>query len=127
MEELRPDSLSDDSRRDPAMLAAWAEGERLLGSEVYDVNGQRLGRVTRCFAEEGALLRCDVSLSPNAQGILGETRATAGVSPDWIARVEEGKVYLNKAGEQLVRPDDPRGLGASPDERGAPELPRKNR
>lgn len=126
MEELRPDSLSPDSRNDPATLAAWAQATTLEGRPVFDVNGLRLGRVTKCFAEEGVLARCDLTLSANAKGILGVETDVAPVPTTWISRVDDEGIRLLKAGEQVVRPDDPRPLGAEHDE-GAKGKPRKVR
>ena len=126
-EELKPDGLSDLSRRDPATLAAWQESRDLVDREVYDVNGAKLGRVSRCFAEEGALLRCDVTLTPNARQLFNAEGSVAGVPATWIAGVDERGVRLRKAAEEILHPEDPRPAGASDDLRGAPELPRKNR
>lgn len=127
-EELHRDSLSDRARRDPATLAAWERAAELEDKDVYDVNGRLVGRVTRCFAEGGTLTRCDVTLSENAKGVFGVgDREVAGVPATWIARVKGDRVELDRAGEQLLRPEDPRPLGASDDLRGAPELPRKER
>lgn len=36
--------------------------ESLEGKDVVDVNGVRLGRITRSFAEEGRIARIDVTL-----------------------------------------------------------------
>lgn len=125
-EELKPDGLSFAASRDPATLAAWQQARDLEDKTVYDVNGTKLGKVTRCFSEEGALLRCDVTLTPTAKQLLHAEQDVAGVPAAWIARVDEEGVRLRKAGEQVVRPEDPRPLGAEPD-RGAKELPRKER
>ena len=126
-EELRQDSLSDAARRDLATLAAWGESLHLVDRVVEDVNGQRLGRVLKCYAEEGALVRCDIHVDSNAKGIFDVEHDIAGIPTHWIAKVDEETVKLNKAGEQIFHPDDPRSLGASRDKRGARELPRKIR
>ena len=126
-EELKPDGLSDLSLRDPAMLAAWQESTDLVDRDVYDVNGAKLGRVSRCFAEEGALTRCDVTLTPNAQQLFESGQRVAGVPATWISGVDERGVRLRKAAEEILHPDDPRPANASDDLRGARELPRKNR
>lgn len=127
MEELHTDSLSDAHRRDPSTLAALAEARSLEGKDVVDVNGIRLGKVTTSFAEEGMLVKMEVTLSENAKGILGAEQEVAGVPADAIARVEGDEVLLRQAGEQIVRPEDPRPIHATDDLRGAPERPRKNR
>lgn len=125
-EELKPDGLGFLAGQDPATLAAWQEARDLQDKEVYDVNGARLGRVTRCFAEEGALSRCDVTLTNAAKQMFHADQDVAGIPARWIASVEDEKVRLRKAGEEILHPQDPRPLGAEED-RGAPELPRKNR
>lgn len=70
-EELREDSLAAQSRDDATTLAAWRQSMDLMDRVVEDVNGARLGRVTKCFAEEGTLMRCEVSLDANAKGVFG--------------------------------------------------------
>jgi hypothetical protein len=126
-EEMKPDGLGFALSRDPATLAAWQESRDLVERDVYDVNGTKLGTITRCFAEEGALTRCDVTLTPTARQVFGVDQAVAGVPAAWIAAVDGRGVRLRKAGEEVLHPEDPRPLGASRDLRGAPELPRKNR
>lgn len=126
-EELNPDGLGFAASRDPATLAAWAESRDLMDREVFDVNGTKLGTVSRCFAEEGALVRCDVTLTPNARQLFQTQNPVAGVPATWIAGVDDGGVRLRKAAEELLHPEDPRPAGASDDLRGAKELPRKNR
>lgn len=126
-EELKPDGLGFTASQDPATLAAWQESRDLVERDVYDVNGQKLGKVSRCFAEEGALLRCDVTLTPNARQLFEAGQTVAGVPATWIAGVDERGVRLRKAAEEILHPDDPRPAGASHDLRGAQDLPRKNR
>ena len=126
-EELRDDSLSFKAKSDPATMAAWQESTELLDHVVEDVNGRRIGRVLKCFAEEGMLTHCEVKVDANAKGVFGADRDVAPVPSTWIARVEGDRIRLNKAGEQVLRPEDPRPMGASDDPRGAPDLPRKNR
>lgn len=126
-EELREDSLGFTARNDPATLAAWGESIHLVDRVVEDVNGRRLGRVLKCFAEEGALVRCDIKVDNNAKGLFDVQQDVAGIPTQWIAAVNDETVRLNKAGEQVFHPDDPRSLGASADARGAKELPRKVR
>lgn len=128
-EELKPDGLGFMAAQDPATLAAWAEAESLKGKEVIDVKGARLGKVTRCFAEEGALVRCDVTLTNSAKQIFRAEKDVAGIPSAWIARVEGEEVRLRKAAEEVLHPEDP-GKALHGDERnlsGAPGLPRKNR
>ena len=127
VEELNPDGLGFVASQDPATLAAWAQSRELVDREVYDVNGAKLGKVSRCFAEEGALLRCDVTLTPNARQLFRSDQTVAGVPATWIAAVDERGVRLRKAAEEILHPEDPRPAGASDDFRGAPDLPRKNR
>ncbi len=126
-EELKPDGLSFIASQDPATLAAWQESRDLVDRDVYDVNGNKLGKVTRCFAEEGALTRCDVTLTPNAQQLFLADQRVAGVPATWIAAVDEQGVRLRKAAEEILHPEDPRPANASQDMRGAQDLPRKNR
>lgn len=125
-EELKPDGLSFVASQDPATLAAWQQANDLRDKEVYDVNGAKLGKVTRCFAEEGALVRCDVTLTNNARQLFQAETDVAGVPATWIARVDEGSVRLRKAAEEILHPQDPRPLHAEED-RGAPGFPRKER
>lgn len=127
VEELNPNSISGLGRDDPATLAAWAESTQLVDKTVIDVNGQELGRVTRCFAEEGALVRCDVTLSKNAKGIFNAQNDVAGVPATWISQVTDDQVRLRRAAEEILRPEDPRPAHASDDFRGAQGFPRKNR
>lgn len=126
MEELHRDSLSGLDRGDAATLAAWGSAASLEGKDVVDVNGLRLGRVTRSFAEEGLLARLDVTIDGTAQKIADAAQRVAGIPPHWIARVDDDGIHLLKAAEQVLRPDDPRPLGAEED-RGAKGPPRKNR
>lgn len=128
-EVSNPYGLSDRSQRDPAMLAATFDAATLKDKTVIDVNGQTLGNVARAFAEEGALTRLDVHLSKQAKRLFAveETRELAGVPADAIARVDGDEVRLSQAAEQILRPEDPRSIDSAMDERGAPELPRKNR
>ena len=128
-EELKPDGLSHMASQDPATLGAWAEAEALKGKEVVDVNGARLGKVTRCFAEEGALTRCDVTLTGTAKRIFQVDRDVAAIPSLWIADVKEDEVRLRKAAEEILRPEDPAGVRASDEVNlsGARGLPRKNR
>ena len=127
-EEMKPDGLSHLASQDPATLAAWAEAEALKGKEVIDVNGARLGKVTRCFAEEGALTRCDVTLTNTAKQMFRAENDVAGIPSLWIANVEGDEVRLRKAAEEILHPDDP-VMRASDEVNlgGARELPRKNR
>jgi sporulation protein YlmC with PRC-barrel domain len=122
MEELREDSLSALSRDDPAMLAALREAQELEGKDVYDVNGERIGRITRCFGEEGALVKCDVTLTNRARDEFRTPADVAEVPADWIARVEEEAVRLRKSGDELLHPER-----LPPPNEGAKELPRKIR
>jgi sporulation protein YlmC with PRC-barrel domain len=122
MEELRDDSLSGLSRGDPATWAALHDAEELEGKDVYDVNGERLGRITRCFAEESALVRCDVTLTEHARDEFGTPADVAAVPADWIARVEDDAVRLSHSGQELLRPDRPPAVNT-----GAREPPRKVR
>lgn len=126
-EVTNPFGMSGASDADPAMLAAQAEARTLKDKQVVDVNGQTLGRITRAFAQDGALTRLDVHLTNQARQIFGDTRETVGVPADAIGRVEGDTVRLTQAGEQVLHPEDPRSTSATRDERGAPELPRKNR
>lgn len=126
-EELNQDGLSGRAQMDAATLAAWQEATDLKDRDVFDVNGQRLGRVTRAFAEEGTLLRFDVTLSPNAQTLFNAPSNVAGIPSDAVARVEEDGIHLMQAAEQILHPDAPLPANAEPDTRGAQELPRKNR
>lgn len=126
-EELKPDGLGFIASQDPSTLAAWQESRDLVERDVYDVNGRKLGRVSRCFAEEGALLRCDVTLTPNARQLFQADQDVAGVPATWIAGVDERGVRLRKAAEEILHPEDPRPADASGDLRGAAGFPRKNR
>lgn len=125
-EELKPDGLGFAASRDPATLAAWAEARDLNEKDVFDIHGRKLGRVTRCFAEEGALTRCDVTLTPNAKQLFQAERDVAGIPATWIARVDESGVKLRKAGEEVLQPPEA-GLPRDGHAEGAPELPRKER
>lgn len=122
MEELNPDSLHQPP--DAATLAALAQAKDLEARDVFDVNGLRLGRVTRGFAEEGALVRLDVALSGNAKGIEGATQDVVGVPSDWIGHVEDDGIHLRMAAEELLAREV-----LDPDQAkvGARELPRKVR
>jgi hypothetical protein len=123
MVELNADGLGA-LETDAATLAAWEEATELQDKAVVDVNGFTLGRVTRCFAEEGALVRCDVTLDEQAKRVLGATRDVVGLPPQWIAGVAGGRVRLRKAGEEVVgNAPPPQDTHAA----GAPELPRKER
>lgn len=124
MKEMKPDGLSDASRRDPAMLAAMAQAQQLQDKDVFDVNGIKLGRVTRALAEEGALLRLDVTLTPNARGILDAPQDVVGIPTAWIAGLKGHDIHLRKAGEEIVHPEE-----MDPHQRkvGAKDLPRKVR
>lgn len=127
-EVSNPFGLSGQAGEDPAMVAASWQGQDLKDKWVVDVNGQRLGRVARAFAEEGALTRFDVHLSNQARQVFGAgDRDVAGVPADAIARVEGDEVRLMQAAEQILHPEDARPTHASLDQRGAQELPRKNR
>lgn len=129
-EELsNPYGLSDRSQHDPAMLAATYEAANLKDKAVIDVNGQKLGNVASAFAEEGMLTRLDVHLSRQAKQLFNveETKEIAGVPAVAIARVDGDEIRLSQAAEQILHPEDPRAAHHAMDERGAPELPRKNR
>lgn len=125
MEELNPDSLSDAAARDPAMLAAFQQAKDLEDRDVFDVNGQRLGRVTRAFAEEGSLARLDVTLSENARGAFDATQDVVGVPPQWVGRVTEDGIHLRKAAQEVVHPEGEVRAGDA--KVGAKDLPRKVR
>jgi hypothetical protein len=145
MYELRPESLSDEALRDPATLAALQDANRLEGRDVFDVNGQRLGRATRAFAEEGALARVDVTqprrggrlrrqgalarvdvtLSENARGVFDAPQDVVGVPSLWIGRVEADGIHLRKAAQEIVHPEGEIRPGDA--KVGAKELPRKIR
>lgn len=127
MEEMTRDGISGLSQMDGATLAAWHEANDLKGRDVYDVNGLRLGRVATAFAEEGALLRFDVTLSENARTLMGAPQDVAGIPPQWVARVGEDGVRLRKAAEEVLHPDAPLPPDAEPDARGAKGQPRKIR
>lgn len=126
MVELNEDGLGP-LETDPATLAALHEANTLEGREVFDVNGLRLGRVTRAFAEEGALTRVDVSLLDNVREMLITEEGSAAVPPHWIAHVGDDGVRLRKAAEEIVHPEDPRPPGSSAKKAGAKGLPRKIR
>lgn len=126
-EELSPDSISSRSQLDPATLAAWQQAAELKDRDVFDVNGQRLGRLTRALAEDGSIIRFDVSLTPNARSLFHAPSDVAGIPPDAIARVEEDGVHLMQAAEQILHPENPVPAHAERDLRGAQDLPRKNR
>lgn len=112
---------------DPSTLAAVWKGQNLKDKDVYDVNGQRLGRIASAFAEEGVLARVDVHLTQQARDLFVDSRDVVGIPVDAIARVDGEAVRLKQAGEALLHPEDARPLHASRDERGARELPRKVR
>lgn len=124
-EELNPNGLGYMASRDPATLAAWQRATDLVDRDVYDIHGRKLGRVTRCFAEEGELFRCDVTLTDNAKSLFRPGRDVAGVPATWIARVDHEGVRLRKAGEEVLHPENPAFMAA--EDRGAPGFPRKNR
>lgn len=128
-EVSNPYGLSERSKRDPAIASASFEASSLKDKTVLDVNGQELGSVSRAFAEEGSLTRLDVHLSRQAKRLFAveETRELAGVPAEAIARVEGDEIRLSQAAEQILHPEDPRAPSHSMDERGAPELPRKER
>lgn len=125
-EELRDDSLSYMAKQDASTLAAWQESTDLMDKVMEDVNGQRLGRVLKCFAEEGRLVKCEIKVDNNAKGIFGVEQDVAAVPSDWIGSVDE-RIHLKRAGEQVFRPADPAPLGEEPDKRGSSSLPRKIR
>lgn len=127
MEEMTPDGISSRAQMDAATLAAWHEANDLKGRDVFDVNGVRLGKVTRAFAEEGALLRFDVTLTDNARTMMGAPQDVAGIPPQWVARVGEDGVRLRKAAEEVLHPDAPFPTNAELDARGAKGQPRKVR
>ena len=127
MEEMTRDGISGLSQMDAATLAAWHQANDLKGRDVYDVNGLRLGKVTRAFAEEGALLRFDVTLSENARTMMDAPQDVAGIPPQWVARVGDDGVRLRKAAEEVLHPDAPLPPNASADARGAKGQPRKVR
>lgn len=127
MEEMTRDGISGLSQVDASTLAAWHEANDLKGRDVYDVNGIRLGKVTTAFAEEGALLRFDVTLSDNARTMMEAPQDVAGIPPQWVARVDESGVRLRKAAEEVLHPDAPLPANAEEDARGAKGKPRKVR
>lgn len=128
MEEMNRDGISGRSQMDAATLAAWHEANDLKGRDVYDVNGIRLGKVTRAFAEEGALLRFDVTLTDNARSMMEAPQDVAGIPPQWVARVDgDGDVRLRKAAEEVLHPDAPLPTSAEKDDRGAGGKPKKVR
>lgn len=127
MEEMNRDGLSGLSQMDAATLAAWHEANDLKGRDVFDVNGLRLGKVTRAFAEEGALLRFDVTLSENARTMMEAPQDVAGIPPQWVAGVGDDGVRLRKAAEEVLHPDAPLPPNAEMDARGAKGRPRKIR
>lgn len=128
MEEVsNPFGISGRAGLDPATLAAAEEGLALKDKEVVDVNGLRLGRISRAFAEDGALFRLDVTLTEQAKRLLGAEQETAGVPAVTVAEVDGDTVRLSEAAEAIVHPEDPRPLHAERDERGAPGFPRKTR
>jgi hypothetical protein len=126
MVELHRDGLGP-FETDPATLAAWQGAQDLERKHVLDVNGTELGRITRCFGEEGAITRCEVTLTHQAERIFDAPQRTAAFPPQWIARVEGDEVRLSKAGEQVVHPEDPSPKERKSDTDGAPDLPRKIR
>jgi hypothetical protein len=123
MEELRENSLSGPSQMDPAALAALYEAQQLEGRDVYDVNGDRLGKVTRCFAEDQTLVRCDITLTNTARDLFEADRDVAQVPPAWIASVDDEGIRLRKSGDDLLHPEK---AGASFND-GAKGFPRKVR
>ena len=125
-EELRDDSLSYMAKQDAGTLAAWQQSTDLMDKVMEDVNGQRLGRVLKCFAEEGRLMKCEIKVDNNAKGIFGVDRDVAAVPSDWIASVDE-RIHLKRAGEQVFRPEEPAAIGEERDKRGSSSLPRKVR
>lgn len=128
VEELHRDSISDRLLASPNIEETVRFAQQLERRDVFDVNGVRMGRVTRCFGDdEGHLERAEITLDKNAMATLGADENVAVLRPGWIADVAEDGVHLSLAGEQIVRPEDPRPITANPDERGAPELPRKER
>lgn len=127
MEEMTRDGLSGLSQTDAATLAAWHEANDLKGRDVYDVNGVRLGKVKRAFAEEGTLLRFDVTLTDNARTMMEAPQDVAGIPPQWVARVGEDGVRLRKAAEEVLHPDAPFPANAEADASGAKGQPRKIR
>lgn len=122
-EVTNPQGLGFRQAQDPATLAAWQEGMSLKDKTVYDVNGREMGKVTRAFAENGALLRVDVTLTNQAKRLFGTTQDVAGFPPIAIADVTEESVRLSEAGQQILHPDGYEGG----DTRGARDLPRKER
>lgn len=124
VEELHKDSISD-RLRSKGVEEAFRTAQQVEDRDVFDVNGLRMGRVTRCFAdEEGRLERCEVTLNPNAQGTLRAPANTTVVRPEWIADLASDGIHLSRAGEQVVRDGTPAGAER---DRGAPDLPRKER
>ena len=125
MEELHPESLGDAAARDAATLAALQEASELEARDVFDVNGLRLGRVTRSFAEEGMLLRFDVAVDPATRRIVDATQDAVGVPEPWIGRIAEDGIHLRKAAEEVLHPEGKPKEGH--EKAGARELPRKVR
>ena len=123
MRELTPERLGRLDELDAGLLAAWQQASDLLDKDVVDVNGQPMGKVACCFADDagGAIVRCDVALSDRAKRLLGVERNVAGVPATWISSIGERDVRLRKPAEEVL------SLDASNDGGGARELPRKNR
>ncbi|HUR68863.1 MAG TPA: PRC-barrel domain-containing protein [Candidatus Thermoplasmatota archaeon] len=97
--------MEDASRHVPAPLAALDQAREVRGKEVIDVNGNRLGRVTSALAEEGALLRFDVTLTHQARRTFRTDRDVAAIPAVLISDVDEDRVLLSEPGEAMLEID----------------------
>jgi hypothetical protein len=103
-EEADPASLSDYEASRPGAERALEETEALKDRVVYDANGERLGRVSKCFLDEGRLVGCEVHLDHGLRQALGVERHVADIKTKWMGEVAPDGIRLTKAAAQVVLP-----------------------
>lgn len=83
--------------------AALAPSE-LIAKLVYDVNGHRLGRVTRCMEKDGRLTSFDVALDRKAMRDF-DAEAEVLRLPSTLILATDFQVSLAEDGAHLVHPE----------------------
>ncbi|HWG89571.1 MAG TPA: hypothetical protein VNZ52_01855 [Candidatus Thermoplasmatota archaeon] len=101
-EELQPDSLSTGERTNPKIENAWQQGEALLHKEVVDSEGHRVGRVTKCFVEDGMLIKAQVTLDKNTANVFQIPSTTASFDPGVVAEAAGEQVRLRVPVQQIA-------------------------
>lgn len=103
-EELDPNSLSDASIRTDGTVRAYEDAQTLKDLDVVDVDGRRVGRVIRCFTEEGSgeLTYCEVTLDEDVRRTMHVERDVARMEPDWIRDVDAAGIHLRRSVGDVV-------------------------